>query len=89
MAGASIDSDGTAYFAFNAQVNGAPYYREFDGTIDSSGSFVGTTHSGEAATGTVSRDAGSVNATIVWQKRTAAGNVFFTETENFNLIQQE
>jgi hypothetical protein len=87
--GATIDADGGAYFAFDASVNGVSYYREFDGSIDTSGNFAGFTQSGEPATGTVTADGDSLNAVIRWQKRTTSGQVFYTETEYFSLVRQE
>ena len=87
--GADISADGSAFFEFAAQVQGgAPYNRSFDGMIDSAGRFTGTTHTGESVRGTVSRSGNSLAATLVWDKRTVSGQIFYTETEQFNLTLQ-
>jgi hypothetical protein len=87
--GADIDDEGNAFFVFDATVGGAPYHREFSGTINAQGAFSGSTHTGEATSGTLTISGATLTAQLVWQKRDAiTGRVIYTETESFTLTRQ-
>jgi hypothetical protein len=86
--GADIDANGDAFFAFDARIGGAQYYREFDGRISANGTFTGFTDTGESTRGTVSRSGNNLTATLIWDKRRADGSIFYTETEHFDLTLQ-